>query len=283
MNLSILHTPAAPFFFNAFEALPEQGIMTVPVRMNGWTNALETIPLTPQTVAPFASTLGTAITEIAREFEPHLPITTLPCLGGAWMALHAGVKHLALENSSEGKSLVFDRGAHLTRRLTGHTSGLALAVKRWGCFSSNEMAQALSLKHRMRWLPTAYEIKFEECAVTGLKEFLGLARETTISELGVRLHQALDRTGCEAEILVHTDLDPVFLEQGEPSEVLSIEVATLGQNQSLPAALMPYWNLSEELSKRFPSRESPGVAQAKDEYRELAHTIYGPMATTYDA
>lgn len=280
MTLSILHSAAAPFFFNAFGALPEQGLMTVPVRMNGWTNALETVPLTPQTVASFASTLGGAITEIAREFSPRLPIATLPCLGETWTAMHAGVKHLVLENATEGKTLVFDRGAHLTQRLTGHTSGLALAVKRWGCFNTQEMAQALSLKHRMRWLPTAYEIKFEECAVTGLKEFLGLSREVTIEELGARLTQIFDPTGNEAEVSIHTDLDPVFLAQGQASEVLSMEVRTLGPDQSLPAALRPYWKFSEGLSKRFPSRDAPGVAQAKDEYRELAHAIYGPIAET---
>ncbi len=210
MSPSIIHSPAAPFFFAAFGALPESGRLTVPVRMNAWTNALEARELTPQTVAPFASTLGSTITEIAREFPPRSPITILPCLGGAWTAMHRGAKHLLLENASEGKSLVFDRGAHLTRRLTGHMSGLALAVKRWGCFNSHEMSQALGLKHRMRWLPTAYEMKFE--------------------------------------VVIRTDLDPALLHQGAVSEILAIDVYTLGPDQSLPPALRPYWNFSKTFS-----------------------------------
>lgn len=300
MTPSLINPSAAPFFFQAFQAYPETGRMTVPVLMNPLSSAVEEQTLSTRTFVPFARTLGIALSEITSRFARGQIVTSLP---GDWSAIHSGPKRLLVENSRQGKAMVFDRGGHLTERLTGHRSGLALAVRDYGLFANLEMAVAINLKHDMRWLPQAYQIKFEACGIVSLKAFLGLPDQATVMDLGLALYHRLDMAAApdiqtspmdEAvpesleirgatrrgdDLLIRTGLDHASQVYGDQIETLTLDVLpTDPLNQNLPETLHRLWALGRRLAEQF-RHDDEETSRWLNEYRRLTLDLYGPPAT----
>ncbi|HSA58910.1 MAG TPA: hypothetical protein VLJ37_04425 [bacterium] len=300
MSPSLINPAAAPFFFHAFRAYPETGRMTVPVQMNPLSDAVEERTLTPRNVAGFANTLGLALSEITARFSPGRLVTPLP---GDWTAIHNGPKRLLVENTRLGRALIFDRGGHLTERLTGHRSGAAIALRQCGIFASLEMSAAMSLKHEMRWLPHAYQIRFEACGMTGLKAFLGLGPEATFVEAGLALYHRAAlipapeiQTGLMKEmgspgtldieiegqtargdrVLICGGLDAASQLYGDNIEVLTLEVLPNDRaRQNLPDTLHPVWALGLEIAERHRIDDEESEALVGGYKRQTLET-YGP-------
>lgn len=304
MSPSLMNPAAAPFFFDAFKALPQTGAMTVPVQLHLLTNVTEARELSPQTAAPFMRTLNTAISEIKTLFLPGLVQVPLP---GGWTAFSSGSKHLVVENHREGKSLRFDRGGQLTKQLTGHAAGLALSVRRYGLFTSRDMAQGITLNQDLLWIPHFYELRFEAHGVAALKEFLHLSRETPLLETGLALFgnhnidggplvmdipeedgtwsdpfpdAAMSGTLQEGwtRVNLQTGLDPASVAMGKLCETLVLEVyPTDPADQRLPAPLLPLWNLAESLADRYRSEDASTAALSEDYFRSTRRIYAGAL------
>ncbi|HEX5037066.1 MAG TPA: hypothetical protein VFX30_07885, partial [bacterium] len=197
----------------------------------------------------------------------------------------------------EGKSLRFDRGGWLTKQLTGQTAGLALAVRRYGLFTSLDMAQGITLKQDLLWIPHFYELRFEANGVAALKKFLGLSWETPLLETGLALfgnHKidggplvmdipeedgtwsdpfpdaALSGTLQEGwtKVNLRTGLDPASAAMGKLCETLALEIyPTDPSDQRLPAPLLPLWSLAESLTDRYRSEDASTTALSEDYFR----------------
>jgi hypothetical protein len=299
-----MNPAAAPFFFAAFEAIPQTGSMTVPVQLHPLTNVTEARELSPQTAGPFMRTLGTALSEINTLFLPGLMNVPLP---GGWTAFSSGSKHLVLENHREGKSLRFDRGGRLTEQLTGHATGLALAVRRYGLFTSVDMAQGISLKQDLLWIPHFYELRFEAFGVAALKEYLGLSRETPLLETGLALFGSLGIDGGplvmdipeedgpwndpfpdaemsgtlkegRTQVNLRTGLDAASLAMGQLCETLALEVyPTDPGDQRLPAPLLSLWNSAETLAERYRAEDDSTEALSKAYFRSTRRIYAGAL------
>lgn len=297
MTPSLMSPAAAPFFFRSFEAIPETGSLMVPIQIHPLTSVTEPRELTPQTAVPFARTLGAAISEISSLFPPDLFTAPLP---GEWTALHGGSKHLLLENHREGRALRFDRGGRLTERITGHRSGLALSVRRYGLFTSVDMAQAINLKRPLRWIPHYYAVQFEACGVAALKGHLRLPPDLPLLETGLALYRGLGMDGepaghsfLESEISgvlaegatrihIRTGLDSASLAQGELCETLALEVYPADPaDQRLAAPLLPLWRLALSLADQY-RRDDASTSVVMADYFHLTRGIYGDVPLILD-